>query len=831
MQQAALLEDPSNARIIKKVADDTETVIASRRGYRHLGSGPPSALTITDVSESTLGPPVDDIDRKTVDTNPYRKSQGPKALKNGTRERPGSTKSDASAIFNQPVSLGFEKRTLTVRTNVTKDSGFYDADADLVNPAAYREAVAADKARAREDLHRSVSDPFVKGVNVAAEIDEARDQLTPMERWKADWQAPKPFDPDSAFDDHLAVRPTRHKPSHSDSNLSPAVTLKKSSDEFRKSPWGTIKRGITRAISSPSGASGSPSPGGTYPARIGTKSVKRKSEINLHHSIDFGSEDGLRAPAIVRAAQSGSRVEIERLLEQRADIEARHDSTGRTALAVASHCGNDGVVVSLLFHGARHDVKDALGMTPLHLAASRGHYRVVKLLLQDDADVDARGAEDKAPLRLASDNGHSDCCELLLEHRARVNARDCHMFTALHAAARIGDAHLVDVLINNKADFEAKDAQLMTPMHYAAAGDFDSVVEILLAKKADVNSIGAEGKTPLCCACEYGATHTAALLMSRKANVRHQGEDNMTPLHWACQNNKPEVADLLLQHRRTIDAKTSKGRTSLHLAVWSKSFDTAELLIRKRASIEAQCSRSLRPLHYACNNGDAAISRLLIGIGADVEATSTTNLRPLHLTAMKGSEAVTALLLQKGVQIESRNSSGDRAVSLACAHGHLGVVKMLLDAGSALQLRASKGPSLEDSPLCRAARYGHIDIVRELMRRGASVRQRDENNWQPLRYAAYYGRPEVVEMLLAAKAPVLTFDVGHHVDSMTTATSIGFADEVDSASRVRVLSMLNAAQEKERTVPRRISDDDPFLTIPSLPDARSAEAVRIYEVG
>ena len=75
---------------------------------------------------------------------------------------------------------------------------------------------------------------------------------------------------------------------------------------------------------------------------------RRGFENSFHTSIDFGSEDGLSAPAIVRAAQAGSVVEVEALLDQRADINARHVQSGRNALSVASHCGNDEVCIQIL---------------------------------------------------------------------------------------------------------------------------------------------------------------------------------------------------------------------------------------------------------------------------------------------------------------------------------------------------------------------------------------------------------------------------------------------------------------------------------------------------
>lgn len=732
---------------------------------------------------------------------------------------------------------------ITEFTHETHDSGYgegiIDEDAFIVNPSAYREAMGQSKHI--NNVHRSVSDPRSTASHTKSpHSEEARDQLSPMERFQSEpqWQRPHTYTLDP-LQTNLPIRPAHHHSSASD----PSIPRTLSTSEIKKSPWGTLKRLTSRAVLSPATPTGSGSPSMTTLPKLNQRTVKRKSETNIHESIDFGSEDGLGAPIIVRAAQSGSRMEIERLLEQRTNVEARHEKSGRTALAVASHCGNDGVVAMLLHHRAQVDVKDALGMTPLHLAASRGHYRVVRYLLDDHANADALGPQKKTPLRFASDNGHFECCELLIQYRAKVNARDNMMFTALHAAARIGDAQIVDLLIKNGADFEAKDAQLMTAMHYASEGDYDHVVEALLSHKADIESSGAQGKTPLCCACASGSHATATLLLQRKANYKHKAEGDMTPLHWSCFHDRPETADLLLQQKRiVIDAKNAAGRTPLHLAIMGRSFAAAELLIRKGADIESPCKAGVRPLHYACDAADQVITSLLLGNGAAIDAPTPNGLRPIHLAAMKGSEPVIDMLLRRGSSIDGRaespsssGSSGERPLCLAASAGHLRTVKFLLDRGAAMQARAPRGSSLEDSPLCRAAKGGHADVVRELITRGASVRQRDEQNWQPLRYAAYHGHPAVVALLLEHKAPIMTFDVGHNVDAMITAASIGFAADVSQARRYEVLRLLGEAEARERTRPRRISEHDPYLTVvpnSALEAGRTeGQPLRVYEAG
>lgn len=843
-QQVNLLEAPRSRRILQTVADDTSTLRASSRTYTQIGSAAPSIISHDD---STISGATFEVDKDLVNTIPYRNAmahQESKVRESQTTQSPNRnpfrtggnpflSRSASDATFrtqnNEPAP------TVAPTEESRVDSGFYDEDADIVNPTAYREAMAATGSNSRGDnLQRSVSVPQAKQLQ-QAKPDEERDQLTPMERFQMDRNRPQQRNPSpilNPIDTHLPVRPAHHQPSRSDSSLTLTPTGEK---DLKRSPWGTLKRLTSRAGLQKSGSNVSLSPATAEGLRKSPKTVRRKTETNIHESIDFRSEDGLSTPAIVRAAQSASRVEIERLIEQRVDIEAKHEGTGRTALAVASHCGNDGIVSLLLHHRAQADVKDATGMAPLHLAASRGHYRVIQDLLDDHADVDTRGPERKTPLRFACDNGHFDCCELLLRYRAKVNARDENMVTALHAAAKIGDVEIVELLLKHNADIEAKDGNLSTALHEAAQGDFDTIAETLLLHKADIESHGFQGQTPLCSACAAGSFQTASLLIARKANIKYCADKGLTPLHFAALNDRADCADLLLQQKKLhIDAKDADGRTPLHLAVKSEAFSTAELLIRRAANVEATCNRTLRPLHYAANSTNQYLVDLLLGSKAEVEAPSQLGWRAIHFAASRGAVDVIDHLLRHGAQIDPFTHTSERALSLAASNNHLLVVKMLLDRGSAMRLRLNRGSTLEDSPFCRAARYGHISVCEEFIRRGASVLLRDEENWQPLRCAAYNGHVDVVRLLLASGATVGKLDEGLSADTMKTGPpSFGWASDVDPARRWAIAKMLEDARDRESRIPTRVSDDDPFLTVVRDGSGREGrgETMRIYEVG
>ena len=818
MQQASMLRSPENRQIIKKAVDDASTLRASVTKSQ---IGP---LTIVSHPESIIGSLELDIDNDLINTRPYRSALAYHQSK-GSVKKLNRSASDSKNPFRRGIAQGETTKT----TASTEDDDYYDADADIINPKAYHKTMAGTKPReAGESLTRSMSDSASRTsrrrnrelLKVAENLEET-DQLTPMERFENDtWEKPRPYrratSPD-AFDrmsNHDRQLPVRHVVSASDPAILRQFSFntghQKTPPEVKKSFWGTIKGKAgrsnvnllrTQAPSSPSTDTLSPMPG--------ARRVKRKHEINIHTSIDFGSPESLSAPAVVRAAQSSSYKQILKLLEQRVNIEGRHSQSGRTALAVAAHCGNEEIVALLLQQGAQTNVLDSSNMMPLHLAASRGHYDVVRLLLDDHVNIDAVGPNGKTALRLAADNGYHVAVELLLQERAKVNARGHDHSTALHAAARVGDDVIVKLLIAHGADCEAKDGELMAPIHYAAENDHDHVIEILLNHRADIEAQGKRGMSPLSMACLAGSKQVAKMLVSRKANCKHKSFGGMTPLHWAANGGHEEIGDLLIQQKRVnIDAKNEEGKTPLHIAVLKRSFAVTDFLIRRGAAIEAECLESQRPLHYACKNADPALVQLLLASGADVEA-SAKSWRPIHYATRAASIPVLSLLIDASATLEARDSLGDRALTIAASLGHLDIVKYLFDNGAAVSLpmpTKSNRPHAYDSPICKAAKAGHLTVVQELVKQGASIHSPDASNCQPLRYAAYHGHASTVRYLLSqgASLAILGLDPGSveaGVGVMASTGLTGFHPSVPGERREEVLAIVREeteARERER---------------------------------
>jgi ankyrin repeat protein len=170
---------------------------------------------------------------------------------------------------------------------------------------------------------------------------------------------------------------------------------------------------------------------------------------------------------VAAAASSGCAARVhQHAPDARADVTAR---AGWTPLHGAAADGRTRDVQGLLAEGADPNAREGQGATPLHLAAARGsNDGTVRALLARGADLRALDAYGATPLHWAASHGRPGAVGLLLDAGADVNARAGEQaFTPLHAAAASGDVECVDLLIERGADLGLRDGGGRTPLGVA----------------------------------------------------------------------------------------------------------------------------------------------------------------------------------------------------------------------------------------------------------------------------------------------------------------------------------------------------------------------------
>ena len=190
----------------------------------------------------------------------------------------------------------------------------------------------------------------------------------------------------------------------------------------------------------------------------------RKSDVVsllLDHRINTNQRGGLYGTALVCGAVFGDEKIVKALLENGADITARHikeenaKRNEETAyypdpLTAAAWENKTSVVKLLLERGARV-VSDEYG-NPLYATCFNNEEELVHLFLEHSPDiVNDVGGELGFPLQAAAWKASTAIVKLLLTHNADVHARGGYFGTALQAASYRGSEEIVRLLLERGA--------------------------------------------------------------------------------------------------------------------------------------------------------------------------------------------------------------------------------------------------------------------------------------------------------------------------------------------------------------------------------------------
>lgn len=107
-----------------------------------------------------------------------------------------------------------------------------------------------------------------------------------------------------------------------------------------------------------------------------------------------------------------------------------------------------------------------------------------------------------------------------------------------------------------------------------------------------------------------------------------------------------------------------------------------------------------------------------------------------------------------GADVNEGASTGEMPLHIAVRRGNEEAVKLLIRAGASVRARTNNEDDAE-TPLHYVARYGHAAMVAPLLESGARVHDKTISGFKPLHIAAQYGSVEVARKLIANGAFVL----------------------------------------------------------------------------
>jgi ankyrin repeat protein len=514
--------------------------------------------------------------------------------------------------------------------------------------------------------------------------------------------------------------------------------------------------------------------------------------------LAHGADPALREPEGTRAldwaCQRGHQGIAELLLAHDPTLLDLSGYAQRSSLIAAACNGHAETVAWLLARGADARLRAHEGTRALDWAAQEGHLSVVeRLLAHDPGLLDLPGFRERTALAAAADNGHAQMVALLLARGSDARRRCTDGTHTLDWAAQNGHEAVVELLLAHDPDLlDLPGRAERTALIAAAGGGHESLVARLLGLGADPRRRESDGTHALDWAAQKGHLEVVRRLLAHDPGlVDLQGFGGRTALLAAAASHRPEVVSWLLAQGADVRARTADGGGALDGAAQNGDVAVLDLLLAHDPGLLQEPGYHDRPaLSAAASAGQLEAVRLLLTRGADARRCEPSGTHALDWAAQEGHQQVVEMLLAHDpLLVDLPGYGGRTALIAAAANGHAPLVQLLLACGADARVRRASGSHALDgaaenghaavvrlllvheaallelpghgqrTPLAAAAAGGHVELVRELLTRGADPRQRRADGGNALYAPARCGHARVLELLLAHDSALLDLPV------------------------------------------------------------------------
>jgi ankyrin repeat protein len=346
------------------------------------------------------------------------------------------------------------------------------------------------------------------------------------------------------------------------------------------------------------------------------------------------------------------------------------------------------------------------------------------------------------------------------------SCRGSDVWDAIRASAS-GDVAGLRRLLAREPDLYRAGYWYTQPIYYAVREGHPEAVRVLLDAGADPAEIGMRGEDLVTVARDRGHESIASILEEAiRGNARNVPADADHEIHAAAEaGDVDRVRELLDAGPELVDRTDRAGGTPLHRAVAASRHDVIELLLDRGADIHAMhaagpgsdkgyAAAGLQPGDLALwtgpfwgVRGDVQTARLLLARGAAYDLTIAA--------ALGDVGKVKGILDEDPDEIAQTRPGGKRALSSAVQYGHPEIVRLLLERGA--DPNWPEGPyAPRGAALHAAARSGDRSIVELLLDHGADPNGGIDSSGSAT-YAA--ATPELRALLMARGGTLDTYDL------------------------------------------------------------------------
>ena len=264
---------------------------------------------------------------------------------------------------------------------------------------------------------------------------------------------------------------------------------------------------------------------------------------------------------------------------------------------------------------------------------------------------------------------------------------------------QMGSWGMARELIATRLEIEINrnDASGLNAVYCASAAEVKSrALAFLLENGAEPNLLTSAGDSALKRTVKEDCLDKMSLLLQSGADIEHSGPSGWTSLLLAVYHGHREVLELLLDEGANLNAVLNDGAGVLQLAIERGQTDTFSLLLARGADPTLSNNHGSNPLHEACRCGlEFAVGKTLETASKPAELANCESVEmrtPLYIAAAYGFGRILTRLLDNGAEVDKAGPGNlfGSALLAACAYGHEDVVKLVLSRGASQVVEGSR---------------------------------------------------------------------------------------------------------------------------------------------
>ncbi|XP_067685868.1 putative ankyrin repeat protein RF_0381 [Haliotis asinina] len=253
--------------------------------------------------------------------------------------------------------------------------------------------------------------------------------------------------------------------------------------------------------------------------------------------------------------------------------------------------------------------------------------------------------------------------------------------------------------------------------------------------------------SPLLQSVYYGKREVFDVLVEQGADLLALDTNGDSILHLACERGNTEMVNYILaQNFVDINAKGYKGRSPSLLSVYYGKMEVFEALVEQGADLSVVDKNGNNLLHLACLGGHVQMVKYILKQNlVHINAKEHRGMSPFLLSAYFGKREVFDVFVKQGADLSVVDKNGNNVLHLACRTGKKMMAEYILTQ-TTVDINSRNNRKM--TPLLIAAYYGKIDVLGLLLEAGANALAADHNSNNMLHICCSRGHVDTVKYIL-----------------------------------------------------------------------------------